>query len=140
MKIEIYDDTVRIGPKTLTKIQAKGLYEHSKTTEGLAVLCKFKPKIKPISMDSAIKMESIRKRLTDAGSSLLPEAIKKCLIIPMFNSADQVMGFRAHLVMEVGSEEMEYRAKYLLAEHPSLDLEGCRKLCDAFLTEKIKLV
>lgn len=131
--VQVSGDKIEVNGKMLTKEQASALYDFSKSAEGKDIIKMVTPSPRGVSAD---KLQAIRDRITATGSRLSAERVKKCKIVPKY-VGDDVVGFRAVLVIRFGEESQEFSFISDPATHPESSVEDRRLICDGFINKKL---
>lgn len=134
--VKIVGDKVHVNGKVLTLDQAKDLYEFAQGPEGKAIIKMVTPSVRGVSAD---KMAAIRERLNSVGSKISADRIKKCRVIPKYHGDDMV-GFKAVLVIQFGDESREFSFTADQATHPSVSVEARNAACNLFINTKLMTI
>lgn len=134
--VKIVGDKVHVNGKVLTLDQAKDLYEFAQGPEGKAIIKMVTPSVRGVSAD---KMAAIRERLNLVGSKISADRIKKCRVIPKYHGDDMV-GFKAVLVIQFGDESREFSFTADQATHPSVSVESRNAACNLFINTKLMTI
>lgn len=131
--VQVSGDKIEVNGKLLTKEQAVDLYAYSSSAEGKAIIKMVTPASRGLSSD---KMIAIQNRISSIGAKISAERVKKCRIIPKHNG-DDVVGFKAVLVVRFGEESQEFSFSADSVSHPSESVEERRLICDQFINKKL---
>lgn len=134
--VKIVGDKVEVNGKSLTIEQAKELYEFAQGPEGKAIIKMVTPSVRGVSAD---KLAAIRERLNSVGSKISADRIKKCRVVPKY-SGDEMIGFKAVLVIQFGDESREFAYTADPVSHPSLSVQERNSACNLFINTKLMTI
>lgn len=131
--VQVAGDKIDVNGKLLTKEQAADLYSYASSSEGKAIIKMVTPTARGISSE---KMIAIQDRISSIGAKISADRVKKCRIVPKY-SGDDVVGYKAVLIVRFGEESQEFAFNSDAGSHPSESVEDRRLICDQFINKKL---